>query len=168
MDQGSYQKFLKQYGKGYSSLEKALKTIPKKAWSFKPVAEEWSIAEVIVHLADSEANSMSRARLLYAESGRTLMAYDQALWAGKLDYSGTDLDTALLLLKGVRKFTHQWLKTVAYSDFVNSAIHPEYEEPYTFEKWIGIYSNHIFAHIEQINNNHILWKAQRKQKTKKK
>ena len=35
--------------------------------------------------------------------------------------------------------------------------HPEFDEPYTFDMWINIYSDHIPGHIEQINNNHKLW-----------
>ena len=38
--------------------------------------------------------------------------------------------------------------------------HPEYDEPYTFEKWLNIYSAHIPGHIEQIKNNYKIWRDQ--------
>lgn len=168
MDQITYKQLVKKYGKGFSALEKALSSIPKKAWSFKPTPEEWSISEIIVHLVDSEANAMLRIRVLFAEEGRTLMAYDQDIWASKLNYLNTDLDSSMFLLEGIRKFTHSWLKSIAVSDFQNYAIHPEYGEPYSFEKWMVIYSNHIYSHIDQVNKNYTLWKSQRTQKTKNK
>ena len=34
----------------------------------------------------------------------------------------------------------------------------DHDEPYTFEKWLNIYSAHIPGHIEQIRNNYKIWK----------
>lgn len=158
MDQAEFQRSIKKFGKGYSALKKVLKQIPEKAWDFKPAKEEWSIREIIVHLVDSESNAMLRARVLYAESGRTLMAYDQDLWATKLDYSGANTKTSLQTLKWVRKFTYEWLQGLDIKNFGNTAKHPEYKQPYTFEKWLEIYSNHIYGHIDQINHNVEVWK----------
>ena len=164
MDQAEFEKNVEQFGKGFAKLKKTLKGIPEKAWDYKPAESEWSIREVIVHLVDSETNAMLRARVLYAENGRTLMAYDQDLWVGKLAYATTDTKTALQTLKWVRKFTYDWLATVKVADFANSAVHPEYSEPYTFDKWLGIYTQHIYAHIDQIKSNHASWKQSRTKK----
>ena len=68
---------LKRYKNGYTQLRETLADIPRKAWKFKPAPTEWSIHEVILHLADSETNAAQRARLIAVEPGRTVMAYDQ-------------------------------------------------------------------------------------------
>ena len=164
MDQIEFEQKMELFGKGFAKLKKTLKGIPEKAWDYKPAENEWSIREVIVHLVDSESNAMLRARVVYAENGRTLMAYDQDLWVGKLAYAATDTKTALQTLKWVRKFTYDWLQTVNVAEFVNSAVHPEYSEPYTFDKWLGIYTQHIYAHIDQIKSNYALWKKSRNKK----
>ena len=70
----------------------------------------------------------------------------------------SDPDDALQLTKFARLTTYKWLKTLPDEVFTHSVRHPEYEEPYTFEKWIDIYSAHIPGHIEQIQNNYVLWK----------
>ena len=103
---------IKLYGKGYAMLEKTLKKIPSKAWKFKPSPTDWSIHEVIVHLADSESNAALRARLLAAEPGKGVMAMDQDKWAVSLNYHDTDTGDALKLVKSVRRLTHKWLKTL--------------------------------------------------------
>ena len=57
-----------------------------------------------------------------------------------------------------RKTTYELLKRQPEEVFAHFIKHPEYPDPYTFEKWINIYSGHIPGHIEQIQNTVKLWK----------
>ncbi len=152
---------IKRYAQGYQLLWEALKDIPRKSWKFKPAPSEWSIHEIIVHMADSETNAALRARLLAAEPGRAVMAYDQDKWALNLNYHEQDVDDALKLIKFIRKFTAEWLKTLDEAVFANTVTHAEYDQPYSFEMWLSIYPEHIPGHIEQINNIYALWKQQK-------
>jgi hypothetical protein len=146
------------YGKGYDLLLETLKDIPIEVWKFKPEPKEWSIHEVIIHLADSESNAALRARKLIAEPGGTLMGYDQDQWAIELDYHDQSTQDALATVQLVRKTTYELLKKQPDEVFEHSVTHPEYEEPYTFEQWLDIYSAHIPGHIEQIRNNYRIWR----------
>ncbi|HLO32313.1 MAG TPA: DinB family protein [Anaerolineales bacterium] len=146
------------YGRGYDLLIETLKDVPREAWSFKPEPKEWSVYEVLIHLADSESSGALRARKLIVEPGGTLMGYDQAKWADQLDYHEQNYEDALEIVRLVRKTTYALLKKQPDEVFEHSVIHPEYEEPYTFEQWLNIYSAHIPGHIEQIRNNYKLWR----------
>jgi hypothetical protein len=152
---------IKRYGKGFKMLKETLADIPHKTWKFKPSPSEWSIHEIIVHLADSETNAALRARLLAAEPGRAVMAYDQDKWAVSLNYHEQDVDDALKVVKFIRKTTCAWLKTLDEAVFENTVSHSEYDKPYSFEMWLSIYPEHIPGHIEQIKNNYALWKQQK-------
>jgi hypothetical protein len=154
---------IKRYGKGYKMLKEALRDIPREAWQFKPAPAEWSIHEIIVHLADSETNAALRARLLASEPGRAVMAYDQDKWAIDLNYHAQDVDNALQVVRFIRKFTHKWLKTVKEAVFANTVSHPEYDRPYSFEMWLSIYPEHIPGHIKQIQSNYELWQQRQPQ-----
>ena len=66
-------------------LMSTLKDIPREMWKFKPEPKEWSVHEVLVHLADSESNAALRARKLIVEPGGALMGYDQDKWAIELE-----------------------------------------------------------------------------------
>ena len=92
---------------------------------------------------------------LIVEPGGTLMGYDQALWADELRYHDHSYEDALEIVRLVRKTTYQLLKQQPDEVFEHSVKHPEYDEPYTFEKWLHIYSEHIPGHIEQIKNNYL-------------
>lgn len=151
---------LELYGKGYDLLLEALKDIPREMWKFKPEPKEWSVHEVLVHLADSESNAALRARKLIVEPGGTIMGYDQDKWAVDLDYHDQSYEDALEIVRLVRKTTYELLKKQPEEVFEQSVKHPEYDEPYTFEQWLDIYSAHIPGHIEQIRNNYKIWRDQ--------
>ncbi len=146
------------YGRGYDLLTAALAEIPREAWLFKPAPQEWSVYEVLIHLADSESNGGLRARKLIVEPGGILMGYDQDKWAIELDYHGQSYEDALEIVRLVRKTTYELLKRQPEEVFEHSVKHPEYDEPYTFEQWLDIYPAHIPGHIEQIQNNYRLWR----------
>jgi len=158
MDATERNEKIELYGKGFGMLVEILKDIPREIWQFKPAPTEWSIHEVIIHLADSESNSALRARMLIVEPGGTLMGYDQAKWATELNYHDQDIEDALEVTRLARKTTYELLKRQPDEVFTHSVRHPEYEEPYTFEDWLNIYSAHIPGHIEQIMNNYKIWK----------
>ena len=146
------------YGKGYDLLMDTLKDAPRDAWHFKPEPGEWSIHEIIVHLADSEAIAAQQARMMVAEPGKAVMAYDPDAWATNLRYVEQDVDEALELLKRVRAFTYRWFKSLSASAFALSAEYPGDAEPYVLDDLLKIYAGHIPSHIEQIKNNAALWK----------
>ena len=146
------------YGRGYDLLIQALQDIPREMWTFKPEPGEWSVHEVLIHLADSESNAALRARKLIVEPGGTLMGYDQDKWTRELDYHDQSCEDALETLRLVRKTTYALLKKQPENVFDHWVKHPEYDEPYTFEQWINIYSAHIPGHIEQIRNNYKIWR----------
>ena len=77
---------IESYGKAYDSLIEALKEFPKEMWQWKPTPEKWSIHEIIIHIADSEANSFIRCRRFIAEPGSGVYGYDENKWAERLDY----------------------------------------------------------------------------------
>ena len=147
------------YGRGYDRLMAALEVVPQEALHFKPEPKEWSVHEVIIHLADSESIAAQQARMMVAEPGKAVMAYDPDAWADNLRYRDANADEALELLKLVRAFTHRWFKSLPEEAFTLSAEYPGDEEPYVLDDLLRIYSGHIPSHIEQIENNVKLWKA---------
>lgn len=159
MDAKERSEKIELYGRGYELLKAALAEVPQEAMQFKPEPKEWSVHEVLVHIADSESNAALRARKLIVEPGGLLMGYDQDEWVISLKYHEHSIGDALETTRLVRKTTYELLKRQPDEVFTHSVRHPEYDEPYTFEQWINIYSAHIPGHIEQIQNNIKIWRA---------
>ncbi len=158
MDKPARDEKIELYGRGFDLLTAALSELPREMWQFKPAPSEWSVHQVLIHLADSETNAAMRLRMLIVQPGGSLMAYDQDRWADTLDYHDQDIQDALDTLRLVRKTTHALLKKQPEAVFEHSVHHPEYAEPYSFDNWLEIYSAHIPGHIEQIRSNYRLWR----------
>ena len=108
----------------------------------------------------ASSNAALRARKLIVEPGGTLMGYDQEKWTVDLEYHDQSYEDALEIVRLVRKTTYELLKKQPDQVFEHWVKHPEYEEPYTFENWLNIYSAHIPGHIDQIRNNYKIWRDQ--------
>jgi hypothetical protein len=50
-------------------LEERLQNVPPPAWSFRPHPDEWSINDVVIHVADNEAVGFVRIRMALADGG---------------------------------------------------------------------------------------------------
>ncbi|MFC1936552.1 DinB family protein [Chloroflexota bacterium] len=157
MDAQKRAELIEEYGRGYDNLLACLEEIPQEIWQFKPEPAEWSVHEIIIHLADSETNSALRARMLITQPGGSLMAYDQGLWAETLNYHSQNWELALEGLKWARETTCDLIKGLPEATWEHAVKHPEFEQPYTFDLWLEIYAAHIPGHIEQIKNNHEIW-----------
>lgn len=151
---------IQAYGEGPALLAEAVKQFPREMWKWKPVPNRWSIHEILVHLADSESNAYLRARRFLAEPGQSVMAYNQDVWAEKLNYHAQDPDDAVALVALVRRMTHALIRDLPDSAWEARCQHPEHAN-YTFERWLEIYSKHIPGHISQMQKNYEAWKAQR-------
>ena len=158
MNRAEIDEKIEQYGRGFDLLTAALAEVPREAWSHRPAPGEWSVHEIIVHMADSESMSALRARKLIAEPGSMLMGYDEANWADALGYKEQSAEDALEIIRLARQSTYKLLKRQPDEVFTHSVAHPEYpDSPYTFEQWLNIYARHIPDHIEQLKMSYQAW-----------
>ena len=146
------------YASAHHQLTNALAKIPKELWQYKPGPERWSIHEVILHIADSEANSYVRCRRFIAESGLSVMAYDEDQWARKLSYHDQSPEDAIELFKCLRQLTSRLIQSLPASIWSNTVEHPE-NGTMTLDDWLEIYTNHVHEHIQQIEATHNAWLA---------
>ncbi|HKV05206.1 MAG TPA: DinB family protein [Candidatus Acidoferrales bacterium] len=147
---------LESFGRAPALLSAALSQLPKKMWLHKPSPERWSIHEIILHLADSEASSYIRCRHLIAEPGNTLAKFDAARWAGTLGYFHQSTREALEITRRLRKMTYHLLVALPETVWLHTAEHPA-DGRISLEKWIQRQERHIPHHIEQMKQNYALW-----------
>jgi hypothetical protein len=152
---------IERYGQAYQLLADALPRFPRDMWHYKPAPSRWSIHEIIIHLADSEANSYIRARCFIAEPGKRIMAYDQDKWASDLRYDLQDPAGALELFKWLREMSYRMIRSIPESYWGRVIQHPESGEM-TMDRWLQIYEGHIPLHIGQMQRNYDAWLAHQK------
>jgi hypothetical protein len=144
------------YGKAYNLLIESLERFSREMWQYRPAEDQWSIHEIVVHIADSEANSYVRCRRFLAEPGETLMAYDEMRWGRELDYLDQNPEDALALFRWLRKLSYDLIKTAPEEVWSRECYHPE-DGMITMDDWLDTYQRHIPDHISQMESIHQSW-----------
>src|ERR1700722_4904491 len=80
-------KELESFGFGPNLLQAALRQFPKKMWCYQTSPDRWSIHDIVIHLADSEASTYVRCRRIIAEPGTAILKFDGERWAKSLAFS---------------------------------------------------------------------------------
>ena len=83
----------------------AIADLDETQLQFVPAIGEWSIHEVVIHLADAEAVGYWRIRRALAEQRSELPVYNEEVWASKLSYRIQDRTLALQLFTALRAST---------------------------------------------------------------
>jgi hypothetical protein len=150
---------IESYGNAYNLLQEALKEFPKEMWQWKPAPEKWSIHDVIIHIADSEANSFVRCRRFIAEPGSGVYGYDENKWAKKLDYHSQSTEESLELFRLLRKTTYDLIKIVDENIWKTATVIHSENGVTSFEQWLKTYEEHIPVHIRQMKRNYEAWRS---------
>src|ERR1700681_3467501 len=108
--------------KKFAALTNALS---KKRLAQRPGPGQWSIAEILAHLADAELVIGYRMRLILASNGTTIQAFDQDAWAKTFNYSRRDPKTSLETFRVLRENTLKLLSKVPRSSWENYGQHQE-------------------------------------------
>ena len=151
---------IETYGTAHQTFVAALERFPREMWHFRPASDQWTIHEIIVHIADSEAIGYVRCRRFLAEPGSSILGYDESTWARELVYDGQSTDDALELFKWLRHNSYALIRDLPESAWSNTAVHSE-SGSMTLDDWFDLYARHIPDHIEQMQGIFEAWLRQR-------
>jgi DinB superfamily len=157
MRQDSRRQKLESFGRAPALLSAALRQFPKKMWIYKPANERWSIHEIILHLADSEASAYVRCRAYIAEPAAGDAAkFSASRWAGSLGYFHQSTREALEIIRRLRKMTYQLLIALPEEVWDSTVTHPR-DGAVSLDRWVDLQERHIPHHIEQMRQNYETW-----------
>ena len=114
-----------------------------------PLAEEWSIAQNVHHLADSHMTAFIRCRLIASEVNPPLKPYDQDAWAGFGDSQTADVTASLAILHGLHQRWADFFTNLTDSDWERVGSHPELGAVSLHRQLVG-YVAHGAEHLDQI------------------
>lgn len=147
---------LAEFGQGFHNFCAVLAGIPRAAWGWKPSPREWSINEVLVHEADSEANCYIRIGTCIAEPGSPVRGYTQDVWAALFTPQHRDPLQALHLFGQLRALGYERLRQAPPEAWAHTVEHSE-NGTMTLHDILVSYTRH--SHIGQIRRIHGQWLA---------
>ena len=149
---------IKLNARGSEKVREILRKYPQAMWHFTAQKGNWTITQVLWHLADQEANLYVRLRRAVAEPGGVVSPYDQNKWADKLFYSKANPEQARDLILLLRKSNSDLLKRIPPKAWRGKVRHPEWGL-LSLEYLVGLNIWHLEHHILQMGRRFSEWKA---------
>lgn len=141
---------LELYLAGIPALEEAVAGLSDTDLDLRLNPGEWSIRQIVHHLADSEATALAQPKFALAEPGRLFIPnrYDSEAWARGLAYDGRGIAPALALFAAVRGHLGQLLRELPNA-WQRATVDPSGQE-HPVDILIGMLVSHAYEHIENI------------------
>jgi uncharacterized damage-inducible protein DinB len=110
----------------------------------------WTLRQIVHHLADSHVNSYIRFKWALTEEHPTIKAYDEGRWAALEDSRAGDIQAPLALLEALHVRWVQLLRTMTEQQFARSFFHPETHESVSLDAALCYYAWHGKHHTAQV------------------
>jgi DinB superfamily len=112
--------------------------------------KNWTLRQIIHHIADSHLNAIVRYKWALTESMPTIKAYDENLWTD-LEIARTgDIEVPLALFESTHKAWVVLIKTLDVEDLKRSFIHPDTNNQVRLVDMLPHYAWHAAHHTAQI------------------
>jgi hypothetical protein len=148
-DLASVAELLERYHRGIALFEDAARSVPASHMDAPPAPEKWTARQIICHVADSEGVAIVRYRMIAAQPGSTLTAFDQELWASQTLYEFMPWEDALRAYVAMRQHNVNMLRGLPLEAWSRSAIHVERGENSLF-KLVQHNAVHVEGHAGQV------------------
>lgn len=127
------------------------------ALAWHPALGEWSIAEVVTHLVQSELAYGYRYRAIVASPGSAIAGYDQDQWIAALPDKAQSLDVLLDQLAVLKELNVAFLERLTPDERSRWGLHSE-RGPESVAALIGAIAGHDLIHERQIAENVRGWR----------
>ena len=110
----------------------------------------WTVRQIVHHLADSHVNCFVRLRLTLTEENPIIKPYDESKWSELSDNRTMDVNPSIEILTAIHKRIVAVFRTMTPEQFSRTYDHPEYKKTVTLNEMLGLYAHHGRHHLAQI------------------
>ena len=130
-------------------LARLLKGVPAAKLRKRPAPEQWSVAEILAHLADAEIVIGWRMRSILGAPGTPVQAFDQNAWVIAGHYEKRDPRKSIELHRVMREANLALLKSLSPDQWQHFGQHAERGQE-SIEHIVRMMAGHDINHIRQI------------------
>lgn len=134
-----------------AELSRLVESIPEAELERRPQSGEWSVKEVVAHLAETEVAFGWRLRTMIADDHPTLATYDQNAWTAALVHEGYSVPDALSLFRALRISHCGLLAALESTAWERTARHPERGE-ITVRALVDHRAHHDLQHFAKLED----------------
>ena len=110
----------------------------------------WTIRQIIHHLADSHINCYVRFKWALTEETPRIKSYDETLWSEVVDARTASLESSLLILGGIHARWCDLVRSLDDEQLSKGFFHPEIDRVVTLSEALPNYVWHTDHHLAQI------------------
>lgn len=132
-----------------AQLARAVRGLRPGQLKRRPRPGKWSIQEIAAHLADTELVYGFRMRMMLAQPGCSIQAYDQDLWANHLGYARQPIRKLLERVRVLREDNLRLLKGVPRPWWNRYGMHSERGRE-SVRRTVVLIAGHDVNHLRQI------------------
>jgi hypothetical protein len=141
---------LERHSASLEVLEAALTGLGEAELDRSVAAGEWTVRQIIHHVADTEIIAGARLRMMLARDGVPFPTYDQAELARMADPGSRSVESSLALIRAAHQANIELLPALAPAAWSRSLEHEETGR-YTVDDWLERRAAHLRGHAEQIS-----------------
>jgi len=130
-------------------LARLIKGIPAAKLRKRPAPDQWSVAEIMAHLADAEIVIGWRMRSILGAPGTPVQAFDQNAWVTSGHYEKRDPRKSIELHRALREANLALLKSLSPEQWKHFGQHAERGQE-SIEHIVRMIAGHDVNHIRQI------------------
>ena len=144
---------IEQYEAGGRVIREAIAGLTPEQLRWVPPVEAgiglWSVHQIVIHLADSDATAVHRMKRVIAERNPLLIGYDESAFARSLFYHEQSVADAIALLDLGRRAFAPVLRRLPDEAFDRTGVHNE-RGLVRLGQLVGDYVDHVNEHVKYI------------------
>jgi uncharacterized damage-inducible protein DinB len=142
---------IEDYVAGGPKLRKVVAGLSKEELTARPGPGNWSILEVVLHLADSDAISIDRMKRMLTEDNPPLLYADETAYVERLCSHEQSLEDALVLFEVGRRQFARVLRKLPDEAFARRGTHNR-RGTVTVGGMVEDYIEHVDHHLKYVND----------------
>jgi uncharacterized damage-inducible protein DinB len=137
---------IRQYDEGSERLRRALEGVTAAEWDLVPVPGQWSLRQVVCHLADAELLYAERIKRILAEDEPPLLRAEPEQFLAAMGGPQRDIEVELRLIESIRAHVGAILQSLGPEQFERRGIHST-DGPLTLRMVLERVVKHIPHHV---------------------
>ncbi len=139
---------LAAYLESTSDIELLLAELSETQLESRESPDEWTVRQIVHHLADNEVADAMRLRQMLAHDSPLIVPFDESLFAANLHYD-REVESSVATFFALRASSGALLEQISDQDWSRPGRHEEHDR-YTVEILVQKNIEHDAAHLAQI------------------